>query len=184
MRPDINVMKQDYLIIFLTGLFLSASFFCFGQNAMAKKIPGHYHYKYVVPYNIKQGSMVFSETGTMDFYENGHGLDSARQVYRLISNGTDTVYWTFNYVNQNKWKVDGGNVIYSGTPETFIFELLDLRVTNPALESWALEYADYILRRIRETIGDTEIFTIDKLNRKCLFLVPEGGSGRLEFFRD
>ena len=174
-------MKKRFSFLLILGICLSIFQCGNGQNSMTKKIAGHYKYKYVVPYNIKQGAMLFSETGTMDFYENGHGLDSARQVYRLISNESDTVYWTFNYVNQNNWHATGDTLTYSGTPETFIFELLELRVTNPAMESWAREYGDYILRRIRETIGDTEKFHIAKLNRKCLFLARKGST--LEFYR-
>ena len=173
-------MKKHYPILLFLGLCLTF-FSGHGQSTRAQKIAGHYQYKYVIPYNIKEGAMLFSETGTMDFYKNGHGLDSARQVYRLITQKSDTVFWTFNFVNQNNWRVDNDTLLYSGTPETFVFELLGLRTTNPDLESWARNYGDYILHGIRETIGNTEQFYIAKLNRKCLFLARKGSM--LEFYR-
>lgn len=172
-------MEKLYPTLLFIALCLSILPCGNGQSTKAQIITGHYQYKYVIPYSVKEGAMLFSETGTMDFYDNGHGLDSARQVYRLITQDRDTVFWTFNYVNQNNWQVSGDTLLYSGTPATFIFELLDLRVTNPAMESWANNYGDYILRRIRETIGDTDTYTITRRRHRILLTPPSGETLKL-----
>ena len=64
-------MKKTLFILLAIGLL---------SSCCHPKVEGHYTYQHGWNYDIKEVNIDVHETGTMDFYDNGCALDSARQV--------------------------------------------------------------------------------------------------------
>lgn len=149
------------------------------QEVWTKDVVGNYHYRYTIPYHINEGKMLFDETGIMKFYNDGHGLDSACQVYTLTMESGEEIRWTFNFVNQNKWKVSADTLIYSGTAETFEFELVQLDVYDVKFEQWAHDYAEKLISSVKTHIADTDYYILSRKNNSTLLFIPTDHPDRI-----
>lgn len=123
-------MKNPFIII-LASLFLIGA--C--NRPRQAEIEGHYTYEHAFEYDMDGSHFDVHETGTMDFFPDGTSLDSARQVYTVItldSNArlegvisADTMTWVFNYISPSRWHLNGDTLFFAGIKESFRMTLIE-----------------------------------------------------------
>ena len=83
------------------------------------QVEGHYTYEHAFNYDYQGNHFDVHETGTMDFYADGTGLDSAQQVYTVTRPEGDTVTYVFDYVSPSRWSLDADTFFFAGIKESF-----------------------------------------------------------------
>ena len=105
--------------LILAGLLMAA---CGGNKPVEPQVEGHYTYEHAFNYDYLGNHFDVAETGTMDFYADGSGLDSAQQVYTVTRPEGDTVTFVFNYVSPSHWSLDADTFFFAGIKESFRME--------------------------------------------------------------
>lgn len=149
------------------------------------QVAGHYTYQHGWNYDVAEGHIDVHETGTMDFYDDGTALDSARQVYKVILNDGGAVIWVFNYVSPSRWRVEGEDFYFAGEEKTFRMEFLETTLEG-CDESQTTELGERILKSVRGSIGRETKFHLDGLTDKELiwsYTYPDGHSDTWGFYR-
>ena len=169
-------MKKTLLILLTICLFTSCC---------KPKVEGHYTYQHRWNYDIKEGNVDVHETGTMDFYDNGCALDSARQVYIVSFNDGGKATWIFNYVSPSRWHVEGENFYFAGIEESFRMELME-NITEGCEEEASAELAQKIVKSVSAGIARETKFHFAGLTSKELrwsYTYPDGHTDTWEFYR-
>ena len=144
----------------------------------APQVEGHYNYRHSFNYDLDGNHLEVSETGTMDFFDGGAALDSARQVYTATLANGGTEKWVFNYVSPSRWRLEGEDFYFAGVKEDFRMEVIE---GDPEAG---------LAQRIIEAVGgsiDYEYkFHLDTLATDRLqwsFTYRDGHSDTWEFYR-
>lgn len=147
------------------------------------RVEGNYVYEHGWNYDIKEGHIDVHETGTMDFFEDGTALDSARQVYTVTLKDGGNVKWVFNYISPSRWRVDGEDFYFSGDEDSFRMELVSSVADGCGDQS---ELASRIIQSVSGSIGRETKFHLAGLTRDELiwsYTYPDGHTDTWEFSR-
>lgn len=158
---------------------------CMLASCNKPKVEGHYEYQHGWNYDIAEGNIDVHETGTMDFYENGCALDSARQVYTVSFNDGSKATWIFNYVSPSRWHVDNNDFYFSGIEESFRMELEENITENCDIETSVI-LANKIIKNVSSSISRETKFNLSKLTGNELnwsYTYPDGHTDTWEFYR-
>ena len=179
--------------LILAGLLMAA---CGGNKQVEPQVEGHYTYEHAFNYDYQGNHFDVSETGTMDFYADGSGLDSACQVYTVTRPEGDTVTYVFNYVSPSRWCLSADTFFFAGIKESFRMELVEsgshtpspLRGTPPNLggELGSKKLAEEIIKLVSGSIDYQYKFHLDTLTADKMqwsFTYRDGHSDTWEFFR-
>lgn len=169
-------MKKTLLILLAIGLFTSCC---------QPKVEGHYVYQHGWNYDIQEGNIDVHETGTMDFYDNGCALDSARQVYKVTFNDGGKATWIFNYVSPSKWHVEGEDFYFSGIEESFRMELME-NVTENCDKEKSAALAQKIINNVSRGISRETKFHLAELSKEKLmwsYSYSNGNTDTWTFYR-
>ena len=115
-------------------LLAVALFVACGTKQEQPRVEGHYTYEHAFNYDYQGNHFDVSETGTMDFYADGSGLDSACQVYTVTRLEGDTVIYVFNYVSPSRWSLDADTFFFAGIKESFKMELVETAYSSTTAE--------------------------------------------------
>ena len=165
--------------LILAGLLMAA---CGGNKPVEPQVEGHYTYEHAFNYDYLGNHFDVSETGTMDFYADGTGLDSAQQVYTVTRPEGDTVTYVFNYVSPSRWSLEGDTFFFAGIKESFRMELVD----NAECGMRDEELSDKIIKLVSGSIDYQYKFHLDTLTADKMqwsFTYRDGHSDTWEFFR-
>lgn len=149
----------------------------------APRVEGNYVYEHGWNYDIAEGHIDVHETGTMDFFNDGTALDSARQVYTVNLNSGGTIKWVFNYISPSRWRVEGEDFYFSGQKENFRMELIESEVDGCADQP---ELASRIIGSVSGGIDRETKFHLAGLTRDGLtwsYTYPDGHTDTWEFNR-
>lgn len=169
-------MKKTLFILLAIGLL---------SSCCHPKVEGHYVYQHGWNYDIKEGNIDVHETGTMDFYDNGCALDSARQVYKVRFNEGGEATWIFNYVSPSKWHVENEDFYFSGVEESFRMELMENITVNCDKEKSAA-LAQKIIINVSRGISRETKFHLAELSKEKLmwnFTYSNGNTDTWTFYR-
>jgi hypothetical protein len=169
-------MKKALLILLAIGLL---------SSCCRPKVEGHYTYQHGWNYDIKEGNIDVHETGTMDFYDNGCALDSARQVYKVRFNDGGEATWIFNYVSPSKWHVENEDFYFSGVEESFRMELMENITVNCDKEKSAA-LAQKIIINVSRGISRETKFHLAELSKEKLmwnYTYSNGNTDTWTFYR-
>ena len=169
-------MKKTLFILLAIGLL---------SSCCHPKVEGHYVYQHGWNYDIKEGNIDVHETGTMDFYDNGCALDSARQVYKVRFNDGGEATWVFNYVSPSKWHVENEDFYFSGVEESFRMELMENITVNCDKEKSAA-LAQKIIINVSRGISRETKFHLAELSKEKLmwnYTYSNGNTDTWTFYR-
>lgn len=169
-------MKKTLFILLAIGLL---------SSCCKPKVEGHYVYQHGWNYDIKEGNIDVHETGTMDFYDNGCALDSARQVYKVRFNDGGEATWIFNYVSPSKWHVENEDFYFSGVEESFRMELMENITVNCDKEKSAA-LAQKIIINVSRGISRETKFHLAELSKEKLmwnYTYSNGNTDTWTFYR-
>lgn len=169
-------MKKTLFILLAIGLL---------SSCCHPKVEGHYVYQHGWNYDIKEGNIDVHETGTMDFYDNGCALDSARQVYKVRFNDGGEATWIFNYVSPSKWHVENEDFYFSGVEESFRMELMENITVNCDKEKSAA-LAQKIIINVSRGISRETKFHLAELSKEKLmwnYTYSNGNTDTWTFYR-
>ena len=169
-------MKKTLFILLAIGLL---------SSCCRPKVEGHYNYQHGWNYDIKEGNIDVHETGTMDFYDNGCALDSARQVYKVRFNDGGEATWIFNYVSPSKWHVENEDFYFSGVEESFRMELMENITVNCDKEKSAA-LAQKIIINVSRGISRETKFHLAELSKEKLmwnYTYSNGNTDTWTFYR-
>ena len=169
-------MKKALFILLTIGLL---------SSCCNPKVEGHYTYEHGWNYDIAEGNVDVHETGTMDFYDNGCALDSARQVYVVNFNDGGKATWIFNYVSPSVWRVDGDDFYFAGIEESFRMELMENTTVNCEEEKSA-ELAHKIIKSVSRGIARETKFHFAELSQEKLmwnYTYSDGHTDTWTFYR-
>ena len=169
-------MKKALFILLAIGLL---------SSCCNPKVEGHYTYQHGWNYDIAEGNVDVHETGTMDFYDNGCALDSARQVYKVRFNDGGEATWIFNYVSPSVWRVDGEDFYFAGIEESFRMELLE-NVTVNCDEKISYELSQQIIKNVSSGIARETKFHLAELTQEKLmwnYTYSNGNTDTWTFYR-
>ena len=161
-----------------TALLLLAGACCNKQETA--KVEGHYAYEHAFDYDLYGNHLEVHETGTMDFFADSSALDSARQVYTVVSPEGDTSTIVFDYVSPSRWHLDGDTFYFAGVKESFRMEAVD----GDGRES---ELAGQIVAVIGGSVDYEYRFHLDTLTTERLqwsFTYRDGHSDTWVFVRE
>lgn len=169
-------MKKALLILLAIGLLASCC---------KPKVEGHYAYQHGWNYDIKEGNIDVHETGTMDFYDNGCALDSARQVYVVTFNDGGKATWIFNYVSPSRWHVEGEDFYFAGIEESFRMELME-NITENCDKEKSDALAQKIIKNVSGGISRETKFHFAELTQEKLmwnYTYSDGHTDTWTFYR-
>ena len=169
-------MKKTLFILLAIGLL---------SSCCHPKVEGHYVYQHGWNYDIKEGNIDVHETGTMDFYDNGCALDSARQVYKVRFNDGGEATWIFNYVSPSKWHVEGEDFYFSGIEESFRMKLME-NVTENCDKEKSAALAQKIINNVSRGISRETKFHLTELSKEKLmwsYSYSNGNTDTWTFYR-
>ena len=158
--------------LILAGLLMAA---CGGNKQVEPQVEGHYTYEHAFNYDYQGNHFDVNETGTMDFYADGTGLDSAQQVYTVTRPEGDTVTYVFNYVSPSRWSISSDTFFFAGIKESFRME--------PDKED---ALSQEIVKLVSGSIDYQYKFHLDTLTAEKLqwsFTYRDGHSDTWEFYR-
>ena len=153
-----------------------------GTKQPAPQAEGHYTYEHAFNYDYQGYHFDVQETGTMDFYANGTGLDSAQQVYTVTRPEGDTNVYVFDYVSPSRWSLEGDTFFFAGIKESFRMELVD----NAECGMRDEELSDKIIKLVSGSIDYQYKFHLDTLTADKMqwsFTYRDGHSDTWEFYR-
>lgn len=127
-------------------------------------VTGHYTYQHGWHYDILEGHVEVTESGTMDFNADGTALDSACQVYTVALAEGDTVVITYNYISPSLWRLEGNDFYFRGVDSLFSMETVDIR-GNASV-------ADELSRRFVSSVSGS-------IGRETKFVLADLSSDRL-----
>ena len=169
-------MKKTLFILLAIGLL---------SSCCHPKVEGHYVYQHGWNYDIKEGNIDVHETGTMDFYDNGCALDSARQVYKVRFNDGGEATWIFNYVSPSKWHVENEDFYFSGVEESFRMELMENITVNCDKEKSAALAQKIIINVSRGISRETKFHLAELSTEKLMwnYTYSNGNTDTWTFYR-
>ena len=94
-------------------------------NHKVPQVEGHYTYEHAFNYDLDGNHFEVSETGTMDFFDDGTALDSARQVYTATLADGGTQKWVFNYVSPSVWRLEDEDFYFAGVKKDFRMNVIE-----------------------------------------------------------
>lgn len=165
-------MKKLLLASVLISIFNLQFSICEAQ------VEGHYTYEHAFNYDLEGNHFEVSETGTMDFYEGGMALDSARQVYNVTLKDGREATWVFNYISPSLWSVEGTDFHFAGIKDYFRMEVIE--------GDQELELAQRIINLYRNGIDRDTKYHLDALTPDLLqwsLTYPDGHSDTWKFYR-
>ncbi|MBR5174716.1 MAG: hypothetical protein IKW89_02165 [Bacteroidales bacterium] len=149
----------------------------------APRVEGNYVYEHGWNYDISEGHIDVHETGTMDFFQDGTALDSARQVYSVTLSDGGKVKWVFNYISPSRWRVEGEDFYFAGEEDSFRMELIETFTEGSDEQA---ELAARIIKSVSGGIGRETKFHLAELSRDELvwsYTYPDGHTDTWEFRR-
>ena len=160
--------------LFIMALAVALFAAC-GTKQAEPQVEGHYTYEHAFNYDYQGNHFDVSETGTMDFYADGSGLDSACQVYTVTRPEGNTIIYVFDYVSPSHWSLDADTFFFAGIKESFRMK--------PDKED---ELSQEIVKLVSGSIDYQYKFHLDTLTAEKLqwsFTYRDGHSDTWEFYR-
>ena len=142
------------------------------------RVEGHYTYEHSFNYDLEGNHFEVSETGTMDFFDGGVAVDSARQVYSVTLKDGKKVTWVFNYISPSLWSMEGTDFHFAGIKDHFRMELIE--------GDQELELAQKIIALYSGSIDRGSTFHIDTLTSDLLqwsLTYRDGHSDTWQFYK-
>ena len=187
-----KTLKYTFAVLALSILFAAC-----GTKQAQPQVEGHYTYEHAFNYDYQGNHFDVHETGTMNFYSDGTGLDSAQQVYIVTRPKGDTVTYVFIYVSPSRWSLDADTFFFAGIKESFRMELMETtyssttaerRFPSPTLgeELDSKKLAEEIITLVGGSIDYQYKFHLDTLTAEKLqwsFTYRDGHSDTWEFYR-
>ena len=159
---------------FMTALAVALFAAC-GTKPTHPQVEGHYTYEHAFNYDYLGNHFDVAETGTMDFYADGSGLDSAQQVYTVTRPEGDTIIYVFDYVSPSRWSVSADTFFFAGIKESFRMRPDKEDMLSQEIVKLVSGSIDYQYKFHLDTL------TADKL--QWSFTYRDGHSDTWEFFR-
>ena len=166
------------LLMLLTALVTA----CDSTKQAEPQVEGHYTYEHAFNYDLQGNHFDVHETGTMDFYADGSGLDSAQQVYTVTRPEVDTMTYVFDYVSPSRWGLEGDTFFFAGIKESFRMKLIE----SGAQRVESGELAHDIIKVVSGSIDYQYKFHLDTLTADKMqwsFTYRDGHSDTWEFYR-
>ena len=149
-------------------------------------VVGHYKYQHAFEYSIDSNRIEVQEEGTMDFYEDGSALDSARQVYFITLPDSCHAKVVFDYVSPSRWQLEGDTLHFAGLKEKFRMEPTKTFVyMDHEVETYTL--IAKIIKLVTGSIDYEYHFHLDSLTAEKMqwsFVYKDGHSDTWEFYRE
>ena len=149
-------------------------------------VVGHYKYQHAFEYSIDSNRIEVQEVGTMDFYEDGSALDSARQVYFITLPDSCHAKVVFDYVSPSRWQLEGDTLHFAGVKENFRMEPTKTFVyMDHEVETYTL--IAKIIKLVTGSIDYEYHFHLDSLTAEKMqwsFVYKDGHSDTWEFYRE
>lgn len=173
------------------ALFLALPMLAIGQQAV-----GHYTYSHGWAYNVQEGKIQVSETGTMDFYPDGSVTDSALQHYVLLRPDGSKINIDFDYLSPSYWQQEGNVMKFWGDSSRFFMAPVKVTVDYPATVAdsvrkadrrWAYDFAWKQTRTVRGSIHKPYNFQVTRLDNQAMdfsYTYSDGHSDSWHFVRD
>ena len=176
------------ILVAFTGAAVLMAAACRNGHATAGAVAeawveGHYTYEHAFDYSIEGYHLDVSETGTMDFAADGSAVDSARQVYRVTTEGGEEIVYAFDYVSPSRWQLEGDTLHFAGVKEGFRMEVVECSCG----ETEAQELARKIIGIVGNSIDYEYRFSMDSLTAEKMqwsFVYKDGHSDAWVFRRD